>query len=152
MQETLHTAVVAVILLLSATAADAQGCQGRKELWIPQESYLALTDRVYAYAGPIQRQGQSGWRPFTVQVLVGQYRRPFLLPKGLLREADVNKLLAQRSDVTRIPLRVAGHDPAGGKKPSFPAVDVTGAGRPLTVRVFRVQPSSNAVGLEVCGL
>ena len=57
---------------LGRRARDAGGgagaggtCDGRTEQRLDQESYVAMTDRVYVYAPDIEILGAAeGWRPF----------------------------------------------------------------------------------------
>ena len=130
-----------------SAVAQAQTCDGRTEQRLEGESYIALTDRVYVYAPDVQSRGTSGgWQPFVLRVLVSPYRAPLLLPRGLLKAADLQTLLSSRPDIKVSTLSVPGHDPAAGKGPSLEAtVSVSDGERPgrITIRAARVVPSSS---------
>ena len=141
------TFVVAVHAMQAEAQAQAQTCDGRTEQRLDQESYVAMTDRVYVYAPDIEALGAAGgWRPFQLRVLVSAYRAPLLLPKGFLKQSDLQTLLATRPDIKVSTLSVAGYDPKAGKGPSINAVLTANDGerpRTLTIRVSRVVPGSN---------
>ncbi len=141
------TFVVAVHAMQAEAQAQAQTCDGRTDQRLDQESYVALTDRVYVYAPDIQSLGTSGgWRPFELRVLVSAYRPPLLLPKGFLKQTDLQTLLATRPDIKVSVLSVAGYDPKAGKGPSVNAVLTANDGerpRTVTIRIARVVPVSN---------
>jgi hypothetical protein len=139
--------VLTFVVAVHAVQAQAQSCDGRAEQRLDQESYVALTDRVYVYAPDIESLGTSGgWRRFELRVLVGTYRAPLLLPKGFLKQNDLQTLLTTRPDIKVSMLSVAGHDPKAGKGPSVNAVLTVNDGerqRTITIRATRVVPVSN---------
>jgi hypothetical protein len=79
---------------------------------------------------------------FTLRVLVGAYRRPFLASTGVMTEAGLDKLLASRRDIVQQKL---DWNPRANS-----VVNVTVDGKPVTVRVIR--PTAADVAGEVCGL
>lgn len=143
----LGTLVLTAALAGHLAARQGQTCDGRSEQRLDQESYISLTDRVYVYAPDVQSLGASGgWQPFDLRVLVGSYRAPLLLPRGLLKGADLQTLLGSRPDIKVSTLSVAGYDPRAGKGPSFDAVVTVPDGerpRRITIKASRVVPSSN---------
>ncbi len=143
--------IVGVVCLAQAATAAAQRCPSGKEVRLGQETYAALNTRVFVYADRIEPSGSSGWKPFSVRVLTGEYRRPFLLSKGFMREADLRKLLGGRSDITQTVLVVEGAGPRW--RPG--AATVSDRGQPITIQVARVEPpgrGGGAVVLSVCGI
>ncbi len=143
-----RSALIATLLLGAPVArADAQApsCDGRTEVRVDQETYFALTDRVYMYVPDIDSSA-GGWQAFTVRVLSTRYRKPMLLTKGFMKEKDVVRLLSTRSDMRTTPLAVPAHDPRRSSKApaltasaSVPNGEKTGT---VTVRVSRVVPVS----------
>ena len=124
------------IATLAATAPPAPG-QKPCEAWtIPARTYRAFGERLVLYVGDI-RSGPA----FTLRVLVGTYRRPFLASTGMLTEASIDKLLASRRDIAQQKL---------DWNPRATTVNVTVDGKPVTVRVIR--PTASDVAGEVCGL
>src|SRR5215207_4138045 len=144
--QTLALLIVVGLNAVRPQGVHAQTCDGRTEFRLDQENYLAVTDRVYVYAPDINSLGKTGgWQPFNVNVLVGTYRKPFLLPKALLKENDLKGLLARRQDITASVLTVAGSGQASsGKAPQASPVSVKDGERPvtITIRVTRVVPVS----------
>jgi hypothetical protein len=138
--------VFTLLLAISAEQVQAQVCDGRTEQRLDQESYLSLTDRVYVHAPAIESLGASGgWRPFELRILVGTYRPPLLLPRGVFKPSDLQKLLTTRPDIKVSGLAIAGHDPGAGS-PSVNAMLTVGDGerpRKITVRATRVVPVSS---------
>lgn len=152
----MKTRLIAIAVLCVASIAEAQGQCPQKR--IDQESYLALSEGVYAYVGEIApASGRGEWKPFTVRLLVGMYRRPLLLQEGVMRENDLRKLLSGRSDIKVMTLSVQGNDAKAGQRfaPDKPQT----VEDPLrktrgTVRALKVVPPGKAPGgviLEVCG-
>lgn len=143
---TICRAVLTFVVAVLAVQAEAQTCDGRTEQRLDQESYVALTDRVYVYAPDIDSLSISGgWRQFDLHVLVGTFRTPFLLPKGFLKQGDLQTLLASRRDIKVSTLSVAAYDPKAGKGPSVNAVLPVNDGerqRTISIRVTRVVPVS----------
>jgi hypothetical protein len=138
--------VFTLILAVSAERVQAQACDGRTEQRLDQESYLSLTDRVYVHAPVIENSGTAnGWRPFELRILVGTYRPPLLLPRGVLKPGDLQKLLTTRPDIKVSGLPIPGYDPRGGGSPAVNAALTVGDGerpRKITVRAARVVPVS----------
>ncbi len=137
----------AALIAIHPLGVQAQTCDGKTERRLDQEHYLALTDRVYAHAPDINSFGQSGgWQAFNLNVLVGTYRKPFLLPSALLKESDLKALLARRPDITTSVLKVSGADRNAAAKagPQAAAITVKDGEKPvsITVRVTRVVPVS----------
>jgi hypothetical protein len=126
--------MMAVVIALPLPVHSApQKC----EPWtIPAQTYRAFGERLAVYVGAVKPQA------FTLRVLVGSYRRPFLTSTGVLTEASLEKLLASRRDISqqRLDWTPRGKD----------VVNVTVEGRPVTVRV--IKPSASDVAGEVCGL
>ena len=147
---TRRAGVALVALMLAAFAARPQAqqaCDGRTELRVDQENYVALTDRVYVYAPDIASLGASGgWQPFTLRVLSSSYRKPLLLSRGFMKEKDLLALLATRRDVRQSAVAVPGFDPKKSSK--APVLTATATvpngekGGTITVRVSRVAPVS----------
>ena len=84
--------------------------------------------------------GGRGWQRFDLRVLVAAYRAPLLLPRGLLKPGDLQKLLSTRPDIKVTTLAVPGYDAGAGKSPTFGSVTV-GDGeraRRITIRPTRV--------------
>ena len=113
---------------------------------------------MYAYVGEIASPGGRGeWKPFSVRLLVGMYRRPLLPQQGVMRENDLRSLLSGRPDIKVDALPVQGNDPKAGYR--FEPGAPKGVDDPLrktrgTVRVLKVTPPSKGPGsvvLEVCG-
>lgn len=147
----------ATLALLGALNAPvlAQKCSQSR---IDQESYVALSDLVYGYVPKIDKSS-GGWKSFTVRVLAGQYRRPLLLSRGLMKESDLNKLLSSRRDISQVALPVPAHNPKSGTKPASLAPVSFKTGRSTaTARVVNVELASGTsirsdrITLEVCGL
>jgi hypothetical protein len=133
-------------LAVQVAATPPQTCDGRTEQRLDQESYISLTDRVYVYAPDVQSTGGGrGWQRFDLRVLVATYRAPLLLPRGLLKPGDLQKLLSTRPDIKVTTLAVPGHDTGAGKNPSFDSVAVADGERPrrITIRPTRVVPASS---------
>jgi len=105
---------------------------------IPARTYRAFGDRLVVYVGDISPQGPA----FTLRVLVGSYRQPFLASTGMLTEPSLDKLLASRRDITQQRLE---WNPRAKS-----LVNVSVDGKPVTVRVIR--PTAADVAGEVCGL
>ena len=134
-------AVVAVIAALPAAVPAAPAVAGQKpacDAWtIPARNYRAFGERLAIYVGDIR-----GGPAFTLRVLVGTYRRPFLSSTGVLAEAGVDQLLSTRRDIQQQKL---DWNPRAKS-----VVNVTVDGKPVTVRVIR--PTTADVAGEVCGL
>ena len=135
-----------VILVLGPPAFQAQLCDGRTEHRVDQEQYLGVTDRVYVYAPDINSLGKSGgWDSFSVRILIGEYRTPLLIPKGFLKERDLQVLLASRRDIKQTVLQVPGFDPRRSKATPPPVqATVKNGEKPgtITIRIARVVPVS----------
>ena len=142
----LHALAAAVILALSPPPFQTQLCDGKTEHRVDQEQYLGVTDRVYVYTPDINSLGKSGgWDPFSVRILVGEYRTPLLIPKGFLKERDLQALLASRRDIKQAVLAVPGFDPRRSKATPQPVqTTVKNGERPatITIRIARVVPIS----------
>jgi hypothetical protein len=151
-------ALGAIVVLLLAGDALPQGqkCQPGPPQTVDQENYQGLTDRTYVYVPRIESAGAAGtWKPFTIRVLVGSFRRPFLLPKAFMTEADLQRLLASRADIKQTPVNVPGSNPnRAGPSPLNASVTVDDGNTPakLTIRVSRVNASaySSSVVFDVC--
>jgi hypothetical protein len=109
------TMLVVCCLATPADAAPGPSCQPRP---VPQETYALLRPLVFAYVPNIDKAA-GGWKAFAVRILQGQYRNPFLLDKGFMRERDVVSLLAQRRDVKEFKLPVAEYRPKQMPPPRF---------------------------------
>jgi hypothetical protein len=149
--------MVLSVALASAASGQAKKCQPVPQQTADQETYAGLTDRVYVYVPRIESAGAGGWKPFTLRILVGSFRRPFLLPKGFMKEADLLKLLSGRPDIKQFFLNVPGSDPRQqGPPPSLTASATVPDGNTsskLTVRASRVVAAkygSYSVVLDVC--
>ena len=151
------TAHLLALAIVTATwLGEAQGRCSQPR--VDQESYLALSEGVYAYVGEIASSGGPGeWKPFSVRMLVGMYRRPLLLQQGVMRENDLKSLLSGRPDIKGQTVPVQGHDPKAGYRfePGAPkSVDDPLRKTRGTVRVLKVMPAGKgpaSVILEVCG-
>jgi hypothetical protein len=147
---------VGFLLLAGGPPTQDQKCQPGPPQTVSEETYQGLSDRTYLYVPKIESAGAAGtWKPFTIRVLVGTFRRPFLLPKAFMNEADLQKLLAGRPDIKQTPVKVPGSDPKGaGTSPLNVSVTVNDGNTPgkLTIRVSRVNASaySSSVVFEVC--
>lgn len=127
----------AIAVLLPCGPLDAIGQRPTCTPWtIPAQTYRAFGDRLVVYIGRIQPQAVP------VRVLVGSYRKPFLASTGVLTEASLDKLLAQRRDISQTRLNWTPR--------SKNTVEVTVEGQPVTVRI--VKPTASDVAGEVCGL
>jgi len=139
-------AIAVFFVVVSAMRADAQTCDGRTELRIDQENYLALTDRVYVYVPDIASLGSSGgWQAFNVRLLSSRYRKPLLLSRAFLKEKDLQSVLSSRRDIRQATIAVPGFDPRKSRTPDLgvPAALPNGE-KPgsITVRVSRIVPVS----------
>ena len=152
----MKTRLFVLAVFCAASVAEAQGQCPQKR--IDQESYLAVSEGVYAYVGEIASPGSRGeWKPFSVRLLFGMYRRPLLLKEGVMRENDLRNLLSGRSDIKVVMLPVQGNDARAGQR--FEPDKPTAIQDPLrktrgTVRVVKVVPPGKgpaSVMLEVCG-
>lgn len=137
---TFGTLALALALAGPPAAIQGQTCDGRTEQRLEQESYIALTDRVYVHAPDVPATSSGGWQPFDLRVLVGSYRAPLLLPRGLLKPADLATLLSSRPDIKVMSLSIPGHDGAGRGPSLQAAVTVPDGERPrkITIRATRV--------------
>jgi hypothetical protein len=143
----------ALAFLGSPSPVEAASC--RPPVRVDQRTYQALEDRLFVYVGDIGSTKSRGWSPFTVRVLVGTYRRPFLSSKGTLNEASLDKLLAERRDIMQERLSVSGYEPKTSKKKTLGVpVTVKVDGRVISVRVTDVVPvggGTDHLYVEVCG-
>ena len=142
-----HALTLSVIAAVHPLAVQTQLCDGRTEHRLDQEHYLGLTDRVYVYAPDINSLGGSGgWQPFSLRILISEYRAPLLVAKGFLKEGDVTALLAGRRDIRQTLLAIPGFDPKSSSKATPQPVQITvkNGERPatVTIRVARVVPVS----------
>ena len=120
-------------------AARAARAVDKCDQWtIPAQTYRAFGERLASTSAASRPQGPS----FTLRILVGSYRRPFLASTGMLTEASIDKLLASRRDIAQQKL---DWNPRAKS-----IVNVTVDGKPVTVRVIR--PTAADVAGEVCGL
>ena len=92
-------ALVLFLLFLQAPGGRLLPCDGRTEHRVDQETYVGLTDRVFVYVPDIKSAGAKGWQPFTLYVLMSDYRRPLLLDRAMLNERDFKQILASRNDI-----------------------------------------------------
>ena len=148
--------IVLSVVLVAIVSGQPQKCQPLPQQVVDQETYLGLSDRTYVYVPRIESAGTTGWKPFTIRVLVGSFRRPFLLPKAFMKEADLLKLMSSRSDIRQSSLNVPGSDPkkAATSSPNV-SVTVPDGNTPsrLTIRVARVVSGgygARSVALDVC--
>ena len=148
---------VGALLLALQTPTEAQDGRNCRELTVAEENYVAVTERVYLYVGNIDLTGPSGgWWPFSIWALAGQYRSPFLLAKGSLKQGDVQRLLAGRPDITQTILNVGGFTRGRGRSAASvfgQAKEIAGASPRMTFRMARIHPifgGKNSVFLEVC--
>ena len=131
-------AIAALPAVVPAAPPAAAGQKPACERWtIPARYYRSFGERLAIYVGDI-RSGPA----FTLRVLVGSYRRPFLSSTGVLSESGVDTLLKSRRDIVQHRL-----DWKPGAKG---VVNVTVDNKPVTVRV--IQPTASDVAGEVCGL
>jgi hypothetical protein len=143
--------MLAVAFIVSWTPARAQPCG--KPVRIEQRTYREFDEKLFVYVGDI-RSSSGGWAPFTVRVLVGSYRRPFLASSGVLMEAGLDQLLSQRRDIKQERLVVPAFDPGRSRTKDFgkPLV-VRVDDRSVTIRVANVVPvsgGSDHVFIEAC--
>jgi hypothetical protein len=135
------------LLLVATTGAplQAQTCDGRREQRVDQETYLALTDRVYVYAPDISSSSNGGWAAVRLRVLAATYRKPMLLARAFMKEKDLQSLVKGRRDIRVVDLPVPAFDPRGARTPGLGSPvtikDGERAGN-ITVRVTRVVPVS----------
>jgi hypothetical protein len=140
--------VLAAAIAFAAISVRAQtsSCDGRTDQRVAQETYLALTDRVYVYVPDIRSRGATGgWEAFTVRLFSGMYRKPLLLSKAYLKERDLDSLLSTRRDIKTVPLGVPAFDAKSGKAPALTnsaSIANGERGGAITVRVTRVFPAS----------
>jgi hypothetical protein len=141
----------AVLSFLYAPSTAAQNCPTSR---LDQRTYQAFGERLVVYVGDINSRS-GGWSAFSLRILVGTYRRPFLASSGALTETGLDQLLAQRRDIIQQKLPVPAHDPRSGRaKDLGKAVSVKVDGRPVSIRVVDVRPVSGGTDhllLEVCG-
>lgn len=154
----MRSATVVVAATLSMLVAVTPAAGACHNVDINQQRYLSLTPLVYAYVPDINKQA-GGWKPFTVRVLVGQYRSPMLLREGVMVPSDLNKLLRQRTDIVPYDISIPAYFPRSsqGRAPDLGKQVFFNSGRTsMTVRVVQVIPApyfsfgSDRVRLEVC--
>jgi hypothetical protein len=153
MKVTMRLMLATALFLSSSMSQAAPTCRTER---IDQETYLALNPLVYAYAPNIDKS-LGGWKPFIIQILVGQYRSPLLLKKGFMREGDLNKAVSGDPDVKVYQLKMAGYDPRQGKaQPAAPMKITYGKNQSMTIGVKSVELAkavslgSDHVVLDVC--
>jgi hypothetical protein len=138
------------VALLAASALPGHGqtsvCDGKTERRLNQEYYLGLTDRVYVHAPDISSTGSGGWQAFSLRVLTGTYRKPFLVASALLKEKDLETFLRSRRDLSQTFIAVpASNALKGAANLGFATVRDGERTALVTIRVTQVVPVNGGV-------